>query len=257
MAVDAVRRSVSSTRTTGWGCRCGELDDVLDMPMAALPSRATTGEQVADLLQDAIMSGHLRRGTPLREEEVATRFGVSRRSARDALRVLESHGLVRHQRHKGSAVTDFTAADVRDIYRTRRVLELAAAQRCADEPEVRGDARFAALTNALRRLADASGRGDMRGIVDADVGFHAAVVGLLGSARTDRFFGALAVEMRYAIAIIESEHQETVYRPREALAEHQAIYDALAAGPVDEAKRLIWEHVDSNCERLVAIVSAT
>ncbi len=216
----------------------------------------STGEQVANLLQDAIMAGLMRRGTPLREEQIAGKFEVSRRSARDALRILESQGLVRYRRNKGSAVTNFSVDDVRDIYQTRKVLELAAAANCGSERKERvPPTRFEALTAALERLAHACRLGDTRAMVEADVSFHVAVVGLLDRARLDSFFAGLAVEMRYAITIIELEHHEAIYRPREAFVEHEAIYQALVSGEVETAQTLIEEHIDSNCNRLVAIVS--
>lgn len=229
---------------------------MLGLGEGALPERPSTGEQVANLLQDAIMSGLMRRGTPLREEQIAGQFEVSRRSARDALRVLESQGLVRYRRNKGSAVTNFTVDDVRDIYQTRKVLELAAAGNCAVErKECIPPIRFEALKAALGRLAQACQLGDTRAMVEADVSFHAAVVGLLDRTRLDSFFAGLAVEMRYAIAIIELEQHEAIYRPREAFVEHEAIYKALVSGDAATAQTLIEEHIDSNCNRLVAIVS--
>lgn len=221
------------------------------------PSGATsTADQVADRLRDDIVCGALGRGRPLREESIAATYQVSRRSARDALRILEGDGLVRHQRHRGSTVADLTAEDVRDLYAARRVVELAAVRRCSD-PGVRESASFSAFTDAIADLRQATEQEDRRRIVQADIRFHVAIVGLLGSPRLERCYASLASEMGFAIAILEAfEKRGAADRPAESLAEHQAIYDALATGAVRAAERLLSQHLDSSSATLSAAVEA-
>ncbi|MDV6270804.1 GntR family transcriptional regulator [Rhodococcus globerulus] len=220
-----------------------------------LPSRSTTGEQVAELIRQGIMSGDIRHSSPLREEAIAAQFEVSRRTVRDALRILEGFGLVRHQRHKGTQVADFTTADIVDLYNTRLVLETAAAQRwCTATPTDADDLLCEQLNAAFERLRTASEQHDAVRVVEADLGFHAAVVGLLASPRADRFFGSMAQEMVFAIAILEAKQRETETRPVEALAEHDAIRRALTDRDRARALRLINDHASTNRDRLVSII---
>lgn len=220
-----------------------------------LPSRSTTGEQVAELIRQAIITGALGRGAPLREEAIAAQFEVSRRTVRDALRILEGFGLVRHQRHKGTQVADFAAPDIRDLYDTRLVLETAAARRwCTADPAAPDDVLAERLNAAFERLRAAYEQLDSVQVVEADLGFHAAVIGLLASPRADRFFGSIAREMAFAIAILEATQRETQTRPAQALAEHEAIRRALLDRDLDRALDLIITHDETNRERLVSIV---
>ncbi|WP_431236030.1 GntR family transcriptional regulator (plasmid) [Mycolicibacterium psychrotolerans] len=225
------------------------------MTIRDLPSRSTTGEQVAELIRDQIMSGGLKRGAALREESIANDFQVSRRTVRDALRVLEDNGLVRHQRHKGSTVTDFGVADINDMYESRRLLEVGAAQWWCEQPEDVANSRFAALEDAYDLLALMMQRGDTRRIVEADLAFHARIIGLLGSPRVDKFFSTIATEMVYALAILESSLRESETRPDASLAEHRAIFDALATKSSPLAAELVEEHIHVNRARLVTIVT--
>ncbi|TFI40452.1 GntR family transcriptional regulator [Rhodococcus sp. 1R11] len=220
-----------------------------------MPSRSTTGEQVAELIRQAIITGAVGRGAPLREEAIAAQFEVSRRTVRDAFRILEGFGLVRHQRHKGTQVADFDAADIRDLYNTRLVLETAAAQRwCNADPAAPDEVLAERLGQALDRLRAAYEQLDPVQVVEADLGFHAAVIGLLASPRADRFFGSIAREMAFAITILEATQRETQTRPAQALAEHEAILRALLDRDHDRALDLITIHVETNCQRLVSIV---
>jgi DNA-binding GntR family transcriptional regulator len=77
-------------------------------------------------LRTAILSGRLPGGTPLRQEDLATAFGVSRMPVREALRQLEAQALLDFVPHKGAVVTEISAADAADTYAIRMALEPAA-----------------------------------------------------------------------------------------------------------------------------------
>ena len=77
-------------------------------------------------LREAILSGRLAGGTPLRQEDLAAAFGVSRMPVREALRQLESQALLDFVPHKGAVVTEISAADAADTYAIRMALEPAA-----------------------------------------------------------------------------------------------------------------------------------
>lgn len=80
-------------------------------------------------LRTAILSGRLPGGMPLRQEELATAFGVSRMPVREALRKLEAQALLDFIPHKGAVVTEISAADAADIYAIRMALEPAVFER--------------------------------------------------------------------------------------------------------------------------------
>lgn len=221
-----------------------------DLRLADSLSRGTTAEEVAAVLREMIMNGRLAPDTPMREASLSAQFEVSRRTVREALGILELEGVVRHHRHKGSRVTQFDAKDIHDLYRVRRTMELAAAQ----ASETASQAARDALTVALEHLSDASKAGVAQDIVRRDLEFHQAVVGLLDSPRLDRFFAVTAVEMRYALSLLEASYQESRRRPRAAFGEHRAIYEALIQNDHVAAAALISEHTATNEERLVRAV---
>ena len=198
------------------------------------------------MLQNLIFHGDLLPDEPMREAALSERFEVSRRTVREALSILEHAGLVRHHRHKGTRVARLRAEDIRDLYRVRRTLELAAADAAPDAPASRRDA----LAEAFRQLSEATSGGRADRVVAQDLEFHRGVVGLLDSARMDQFFATVAVEMMFALTVLEASYQESKRRPKAALAEHREILDALLAADVTTARRLIGAHVDVN-ERLL------
>src|SRR5688500_2920250 len=84
---------------------------------------AATPDLIADSLRDEILRGVIEPGAPLRQEELAERFQVSRIPVRDALLRLESQGLVHVYSNRGAFVISLSADEVREIYDMRILLE--------------------------------------------------------------------------------------------------------------------------------------
>jgi DNA-binding GntR family transcriptional regulator len=83
----------------------------------------TATEYVAATLKQAILTGALPPGTPLRQEDLASRFDVSRMPIREALRQLEAQGLVDFEPHRGAIVVEISLADALDNFAIRGGLE--------------------------------------------------------------------------------------------------------------------------------------
>ena len=77
----------------------------VSLTVMATPRRERTkGDLVYEALQSSILSGNIRAGEHLRQEEVAARLGVSQTPVREAFRRLESEGLVEHAPNRGIIV---------------------------------------------------------------------------------------------------------------------------------------------------------
>src|SRR5688572_2426760 len=96
----------------------------LDIERHAAPLRL----KVEEVLRQAIIDGRLAPGERLTERRLTEMTGVSRTLIREALRQLESQGLVSLIPNKGPVVRELTAAEGRDLYAIRGVLEGLAAR---------------------------------------------------------------------------------------------------------------------------------
>lgn len=90
---------------------------------SAGPRYRTATEYVEATLREAILSGAIAPGTPLRQEELAATFKVSRMPIREALRQLEAQALVDFEPHRGAVVVQITLLDAMDNYAIRAALE--------------------------------------------------------------------------------------------------------------------------------------
>src|ERR1044072_1826069 len=89
---------------------------------------APVRQQVAEVLRAAITSGRFAQGQRLVEKDLCELTGVSRASAREALRHLESEGLIETLPNRGPLVSRLSPRDAASIYQVRGALEALAAQ---------------------------------------------------------------------------------------------------------------------------------
>jgi DNA-binding GntR family transcriptional regulator len=89
-------------------------------------------EAVVDGIRDMILSGQVKPGDWLRQDELAAAFGVSTMPVREALRQLQAEGLVTLHRRRGAAVAILSVSDLQEIYCIRQALETLAVRWAAD-----------------------------------------------------------------------------------------------------------------------------
>ncbi|BCB79428.1 GntR family transcriptional regulator [Phytohabitans flavus] len=204
--------------------------------------RQSTTDQAADAVRQAILSGRLLPGTPLREAALAAELAVSRSTVREAARVLASEGLVRYQMNRGIVVTESTAEDVADIYAARAALELAGVDALTEH---RDPAVYADLADLVEQIEHAFHRGDTAAVLDGDRLFHATLVAATGSPRLRRFYLQLQQEQRLALALAERSRREL----GRTADDHRQLLDALHRSPA-QARAELTAHLHAGAAEL-------
>jgi DNA-binding GntR family transcriptional regulator len=190
---------------------------------------ASAVELAVGELRAALFEGRIEPGTPLRETHLASWLGISRSTVREALKILVQDGLARHTHNKGVVVTSLTGADVEEIYRARLILEVAGIRAITEEPRP----STIPLRDALASYENAVRIRDQQAAVAAHLGFHCAIVGLLGSSRLSACADALVADVRLAMAAAartsnDSPQQVTAHAMLLKLIEHDEVDDAVA-----------------------------
>lgn len=229
------------------------------MPLQAVePQRLY--RQIAEQLRSLIVGGEFPPGARLpAERDLAKQLGVSRPSVREALIALEVEGWVEVRTGSGVYVLERpgqangedkvppTEWGPLELIRARRVIEgeiasLAAAQAKRQDLKAIRDAIASMKEDADRNVAPLAG----------DRAFHTAIaaacdnVVLLETVQTfwDARRGPLFARL--------GDYFETVPSWRMAIAEHQAIYDAIAAHDPDAARTAMQAHMDKSHARFSA-----
>lgn len=102
--------------------------NLTDLAATVLQHQRSTPDLIAEALRQAIQHGIFREGQSLRQDEIATQFGVSRIPVREALRQLEAEGLVTFHPNRGAMVTSLSPAEAQEICEIRIALETTALQ---------------------------------------------------------------------------------------------------------------------------------
>ncbi|MBK3802067.1 FCD domain-containing protein [Azospirillum brasilense] len=210
----------------------------------ARPRHRTTAEFVEATLREAILSGVIAPGTPLRQEELAETFGVSRMPVREALRQLEARALAEFHPHRGAVVAEISAADGADIGAIRMALEPMALR--LSLPGLTA----ADLDQAEELIAEMDGEADPGRMGELNRRFHMTLYARAGRPRllalTEQHLLAADRYLRFQFAALG-------YRPR-SQDEHRALLAACRAGDADAACRLVEEHVGQAAEQLTAFL---
>ena len=211
---------------------------------------STKADDIAGLIEEAIVSGELIPGSVLRQEQLSERFGVSRTPVREALRRLAALGLVSFEPNRGVRVRTLSHDDLREAFLVRAELEALVTEEAARkltsealEELEECEKRFARLTREIRSHEPGGNRRALMGEwMRANHAFHDVLY--------------RAAELPYVESVAKSARRTfsgpTVWAPvddeLEALyernqAEHRAIRQALVAGSVAGARERAHEHV--------------
>jgi len=135
--------------------------------------RRVLTDDVADAIRESILSGKLRGGDRLIEDELAATLQVSRGPIRQAIFRLEQEGLVVHQTHRGATVAPVSIEDAAEIYSLRLALERLAVSGACD----RATAEDFAPLDAILLMFRSSPRETMtrRRVAELDIDFHDAL----------------------------------------------------------------------------------
>lgn len=158
---------------------------------------ADRAERSAAAIRELIVTGRLSPGQRLSEQSVSESLDVSRNTLREAFRILVHEGLLVRRPNAGVAVPRPTLADIVDIYRVRRLIEvpvLAAGDPAHPAARTMRDAVDAALAARLG--------GDWRDIAAANMRFHSGIVALASSPRLDRMHTNLSAELRLSFGLL-------------------------------------------------------
>ena len=194
----------------------------------------STIESAASVLRRRILDGALGPGARLPEEQTSAELGVSRHTLRAALRQLVAEGLLRHEPHRGVHVPILTPADVRDVFRLRRLIELDAVEGIA----ITGDVPRAAV-EAVDGLVALGRSAGWHEVVEPDLRFHSALVDAAGSLRLARTYAAIQAEIAYCLVQLRPHYD----RPEQVAREHRELLDAIVARNAALAVELMRTHL--------------
>ena len=196
--------------------------------------------QVLHELRQSIITGRLNPGERLVERELIAMMGVSRTVIREALRQLESEGLVAIIPNKGPVVRALTLEEAQDLYAIRAVLEGLAAKLFTEQAQ---PAEVQQLEDALIKTAEAYDTHDPDKILKAKNGFYDVLFAGARSETLSSMIGMLHGRIRRWRAIGLSHPMRSLHRQQESLQNLRAMLKAVRANNAAVAEETIRAEV--------------
>ncbi len=204
---------------------------------------------VAQEIERMVLTGELKPGERINEQQLAARFGVSRGPIREAVRGLEGAGLARSVPNRGVFVRRLSVTEVRELYDIRAALFGLAGRLMAERATA---AEVGRLDDMLAAMERASERRDFDAYYPLNLEFHGMIVDGSGN-------GTLAAQYRSFVKALN------LFRARSLVQggglavsnrEHREMVRAIAARDPTWAQEAHWRHVASAKDRLLAVVRA-
>ena len=173
---------------------------------------ATLRELTTARLRDAILKMHFKPNQRLIERYLCEQTGVSRTSVREAVRHLESEGLVVRIPNRGIFVASVSLDQARQIYEVRAALEAAVGRLFAERAD---DGDIAALRMAVDDLETATASDPPKDYVEALDGFYEIMARGSGNAVARQILGTLRARINFLRAM--TARKEGTIRRRETV----------------------------------------
>jgi len=187
-------------------------------------------DMVAALIRELIITGELAAGEQLRQRDLAQRFGVSQTPVREAMRRLESEGLVIGDTHRGFTVAAADAGPVEENFQIRAALESLGASLAARKIDAAGISRLQDLNRQMAALAEDDPR-----YADLNREFHFALYEFSRSPLLMSLMRLLWASLRGGPRVLRTH--------AESARQHDAILDALRAGDAEAAAARTYQHI--------------
>jgi DNA-binding GntR family transcriptional regulator len=208
--------------------------------------RSTPAIDVAGWVRDRIRNGRLVPGQRLVEADIVGATGASRAKVREALKRLETEGLVTIEEFRGATVKRLGHGEVRQIYEARMALEGWAAGECAR----RGDAALRErLLSIQRELDEGESASDHDRFARLNDAWHKLIIAGAGNSYVARFLSGLTVPI---YRLLFSTFY-TTQRINRANADHRVITAAIVEGRAEDAERAMRQHIRDGLDALIEL----
>ena len=192
--------------------------------------------EVASTLREQIFAGTLVPGSFLDEVALCERLSISRTPLREALKVLTSEGLLRHEPRRGCFVSEVTEQDLDEIFPVIALLE----GRCAYEAARNAsDADLAELAVLHDRLGEHAQAGRVQDYYATNFAIHEAIIALADN----RWLAQAIADLRKILKLSRLQSLGAPGRMAQSLAEHLTVFAARKSRDSEGADAAMRTHL--------------
>lgn len=207
----------------------------------AIKQPESLSKKAYESIRKSILSGNWKIGELYNEKAIAADLGISRTPVREALLELASQGLIIFLPRRGLMVNRFTRRDVDEIFELRKAIELAAVVKIT---KTSPPFDLFEIEESLLQQRKTAKEKDYLGFMEADRSFHTYFSKLTNNRRLI----AILENLRDMIHLMGTKALSLEGRALAVIEEHQAIFDAVQKGNLEEARRAMEIHLEKSKE---------
>lgn len=204
---------------------------------------------VTENIRNAIAVGHFKAGERLPERQVCEMMGVSRTLVREALRQLESEGLIKVVAHRGPIVARLNVAQAEGVYQVREELEGLASKLFAENAT---EAQRHALLEAFEDVKKSYRSADVSVRLNAKNKFYECLVEGSGN----ETLGLMLHMLNSRVTLLRATSLKAPGRTAASLAELSELIEALMSGDGAAAREAGIRHVRNAADAAIALLRA-
>lgn len=203
---------------------------------AELKPRKSLAAEAADNLREFILLGKLGPGMPVRERDLAEAFGISRTPLKEALRILESEGLIDYGPTRRPVVADPSLDEICDWLRVQGALEALAGELVCEVATDKQLSEIERLNESIREARDSDGQLEA---FQRDMAFHNSIVEASGNRALLESHATYNARL-WRVRFLSSQRVASREGTRR---EHLQIVEALKARDAVAARRALKQHL--------------
>lgn len=206
--------------------------------------RSNLAIDVSSILRESITNGDFPPGMHLVEIPMAQKLGISRGPLREALRILETDGLIESFPGRGSFVTQVSERNIREVYFLRCLLETEAVK-LAIKNGTQEDIKK--LDEILKAMFAAAIKEDTKEVTLLDFQFHTQIWTMADHTLLKEILEGFNTQIKRYVAV-----QTTLYEDlTEGISDHKNILEALHNHDEKTAIELIHKHLEIASKKVI------
>ncbi len=192
--------------------------------------------QIADMLRDMIMTGKIKEGSKINENELCSSMGVSKTPLREALRVLSVEGLIELIPNRGAFVNQPDFAEINEMFDVMILLEGFCARSACMKMSPKDFSQLEKLHCQLERKFE---NGDQEGYIQINNQYHSLVQQLAGNRSLNQIIDGL----RKRVLLYRFQSLMAEGRMLESIQEHRELLEVFRNRNHDKAEKLMQDHL--------------
>lgn len=215
-----------------------------------IPNQRTLSDDVAKIIRKMILNGELKPGGWINQAQLAEKFNISRGPIREALKLLQNEGLIKHETNKGTFVATLSEQDAFEIYTLRALIEGEAAQLAL--PHLT-DRDLSELESYIAEFSEAMNNHDIEQQVQCDILFHGKIVAASKHNRLISIHNHLDTQVGVMYLTIANQ---VPMRVEQVVQNHRILLDALRTRDKEKIQKEFSNHYTAALKDLSTVGSA-